>query len=65
MYRGAPEGEKVAHIHLFGIQYASDLEYIPIRDVVIQAGLPDSYATEVSKGKKLAKYVKVMRQPSV
>ena len=61
MYYSAPAGEKVAHIHLFGIRYASELESANIGSVVAQAGLQASYVTEVNKGKNLAKYVNVIQ----
>ena len=57
MYLGAPQGEKVAQIHLFGIKYARELESMSLSDILVGAGLPESYETEVSKGRKLAKYV--------
>jgi hypothetical protein len=59
MYEGAPLGYKVANIHLFGIKYASIIHsnnYNSI-DIVRAAGLNPSYATEVSKGIKLSRYV--------
>ena len=59
MYRWAPEGEKVTHIHLFGIKYARELESLSLADVLAQSGLPMSYVTEVNKGINLAKYVTV------
>ena len=57
MYDTAPYGEKVAHIHLFGIMYADALDGLKDNDIVRQAGIRPSYATEVAKGRKLAKYV--------
>ena len=59
MYQSAPKGEMVAQIHLFGIKYAHELQSLSISDVVAQAGISPRYATEVSKGRKLAKYVTV------
>ena len=57
MYNAASHGETVTQIHLFGIKYAEDLADLDIRTVVKVAGLPESYVTEVNKGKKLARYV--------
>lgn len=59
MYDGAPKGEKVANIHLFGIKYASDLRNAGITagQVVKASGLAASYQVEVNKGMNLAKYV--------
>jgi hypothetical protein len=48
---------KVVAIHLFGIRYAEQLDGMPIGEVVIRAGLPKSYQTEVRKGMSLARYV--------
>lgn len=55
----APQGYKVANIHLFGVKYASTIlkNNLNINDIVNAAGLNKSYATEVSKGVKLSKYV--------
>ncbi len=58
MYDSAPEGEKAAHIHLFGIKYADEVDGLTNIDIVRQAGLPTSYGTEVAKGRKLSKYVR-------
>ena len=57
MYDTAPDGEQVCHIHLFGIQFADELHGLTNQAIVDQAGIPKTYATEVAKGRKLAKYV--------
>lgn len=59
MYEGAPEGEKVANIHLFGIKYAADIQAAgyTAAEVIRASGLRTSYQAEVSKGMNLAKYV--------
>ena len=57
MYDTAPEGEKVAHIHLFGIKYASELAGLTNTEIVRKAGIHESYHSEVAKGRRLAKYV--------
>ena len=49
----------MAHIHLFGIMYAREMESMSLADLVIHASIPKSYATEVNKGKNLVKYVEV------
>lgn len=59
MYYNAPRGEQVAHIHLFGIRYADQLEGLTNPEIVRRAGLNDSYHSEVAKGRRLAKYVVV------
>ena len=62
MYGNAPEGEKVAMIHLFGIKYATELNRLPLKAVVDGAGVSEKYVTEVSKGRNLAKYVDLKPQ---
>jgi hypothetical protein len=56
-YEGAPHNEKVVAIHLFGIRHAGILEGFPLKDIAILAGISETYATEIRKGMKLAKYV--------
>lgn len=59
MYDNAPNDYKVANIHLFGIKYASVIHrnYYSATEIVRESGIKSSYATEVSKGMKLSKYV--------
>lgn len=59
MYSNAPKGDQVAHIHLFGIKFADVLENqrLSKKEILNNAGLPESYQTEISKGIRLAKYV--------
>lgn len=61
MYENAPKGDQVAHIHLFGIKYADIIlkNGYKATDIIRKSGLNKSYATELSKGIKLAKYVLV------
>lgn len=59
MYNNAVKGESVSMIHLFGIKYADEIKEHGVREIVERSGLNSSYATEVSKGMKLAKYVTV------
>lgn len=56
-YEKAPQGEKAASIHLFGIENAVELGSIPLKELVERAGLPDSYHTEIRKMIELARYV--------
>ena len=63
MYNSAPDKEQVAHIHLFGIKYAPQLEGLPNTEIVRRAGLPLSYHSEVAKGRRLSKYVVVKTAP--
>ena len=60
MYNNAPWGERTTHIRLFGIKYADELEVLSDKGTVREAGLPDSYSSEVYKGRKLARYVRVL-----
>ncbi|MCB2313457.1 hypothetical protein LGL55_20470 [Clostridium tagluense] len=59
MYDNAPAGYKVANIHLFGGKYASIIlgNNFKATEIIHDSGLNPSYATEVSKGVKLSKYV--------
>ncbi|OAT86017.1 hypothetical protein A6P54_17885 [Bacillus sp. MKU004] len=59
MYSKAPAGDQVAHIHLFGVKYADHIHrnHYKISEIVELSGISRSYATEVSKGIKLSKYV--------
>lgn len=61
MYFNSKEGEAVAMIHLFGIKYAVEITSSGESKVAIAnaAGIRDSYATEISKGVKLSKFVEV------
>lgn len=59
MYNNALKGESVSMIHLFGIIYADEIKKYGVKEIVEGSGLNASYGTEVSKGIKLAKYVKV------
>lgn len=62
MYFNSKDGEAVAMIHLFGIKYAAAIrnEEVSFRELAELAGLQPSYATEISKGAKLAKYVRAL-----
>lgn len=60
--RGRGRGRAVAMVHLFGIMYAGEIEACGAsnEDIVRKAGMnPNSYATEVRKGRVLAEYVTV------
>lgn len=61
MYDSAPAGEKVTHLHLFGIIYAEALARFSPNAVVKRAGIGSSYGTEVNKGRNLAKYVELKK----
>lgn len=59
-----PDVNKAAMIHLFGIINADIIESNRVRvpDIVREAGLSESYKTELSKGMKLAKYVQLKEE---
>lgn len=61
IYESAPTGDKVANIHLFGIYYSDKIENEKLnkKEILIAAGLPASYHTEMSKGMRLKQYVEV------
>lgn len=61
MYDGAPSGDAVVMIHLFGIKYAKEIREsrASARDIVRAAEMSESYATEIQKGVRLAEYVDV------
>lgn len=67
MYDNAPRGDQVAYIHLFGIIYSDALtnERLSKREILKNAGLPESYQTEISKGVRLAQYVTVNERYSL
>lgn len=54
----------VAMIHLFGIKYCREIARSGVRpiDIVLRAGMRGSYATEVSKGMRLAQFVTVREE---
>ena len=61
MYANAPKGDQVAYIHLFGIKYDRDLDRLNIERILEEAKMPNSYKTEIRKGRRLAKYVEVKK----
>ncbi|OZB38290.1 hypothetical protein MRO13_05495 [Vibrio metschnikovii] len=62
MYENAKHGESVAMIHLFGIKYADEIRKAETTatELANLAKISPAYATEISKGMKLSKYVKVI-----
>jgi uncharacterized protein YunC (DUF1805 family) len=59
MYKRAKRGERATAVHLFGIRYADQLGGAPIKEIVLRAGLTESWGTEVRKGMKLAQHVEL------
>jgi 5-methylcytosine-specific restriction protein B len=68
MYENAPDGDKVAMIHLFGIRYSSEIEKngkvsVVSKEIIKNTKLKndsqmhESYDREIFKGLKLSKYV--------
>ena len=62
-YEGAADREKVAMIHLFGIEYSDEITACGASpsEIVRMADLPESYGTEVNKARNLARFVTVKR----
>ena len=58
---GLKKQEGVAHLHLFGIMYAEQIDGMSLPELVKHARIPDSYKTEIKKGMKLSKYVELKR----
>jgi hypothetical protein len=58
MYDNALRMEQVTMIHLFGVKYSSEIKNVGIKAVVDASGIHSTYKSEVSKGVKLAKYVR-------
>jgi hypothetical protein len=61
MYLGSETGETVAMIHLFGIKYAEEISTSceSMRAIALAAGIPESYGTEIGKGVKLSRFVRL------
>lgn len=53
----APAGDVVVRIHLFGIRHARELEDVNLKRLVVEAGVPEPYATEIRKAMRLADWV--------
>ena len=59
---GSRMDRSVTAVHLFGIKYADELNRLPIKEIVLRAGLYESYQTEIGKGRNLAEYVTVTKE---
>lgn len=66
MYQSANDGETVAMIHVFGIKFAKEIKNsgVSMKKIAQAAGIKESYATEISKGVKLSKFVVIKSQPN-
>lgn len=58
-YDSAEKGEKVTMIHLFGIKYSEEIQKSNISEIITESGIYSTYKTELGKGVKLARYVKL------
>lgn len=60
MYESAAQGETSNAVRLFGVKYVSEINNCEnsIAMITMSAGLSKNYAVEISKGIKLARYVK-------
>jgi hypothetical protein len=61
MYFGSERGETAVSIHLFGIKYASEINECGLspKSLAKLAGIPETYGTEINKGRNLAKFVTI------
>ncbi len=60
-YHGAADKEVVLSIHLFGIEFSDELQGQNLKEICELANAPTSYATEIRKGMRLAKYVELSK----
>ena len=56
---GLSRGEAVSMVYIFAIKYADDLNGMDVHNVRSYSGIPEGYAAEISKGRNLAKYVRL------
>jgi len=54
-------GSVAVSVHLFGIEYADSISSCNAspKELAILAGLPETYGTEINKGRKLSAFVKL------
>lgn len=59
-YNNAHRNDATVQIHLFAIKHSVDIKksQLKINELVRQAGLSQGYTAEISKGVKLAAFVK-------
>ena len=62
MYENAKPKEQLLAIHLFGIKFADELERLSANEIALKAKSFKSYGTEIRKGMRLAKHVKVLNE---
>ena len=56
-YHTAGKGLTVVTIHLFGIEFAEELQGHNLSEICAGANVPTSYGTELRKGMRLAEFV--------
>ena len=56
-YDRAAEGDAVLVIHLFGIEFATELEGVNLQELAETATGHRSYGTEIRKGVRISEYV--------
>lgn len=61
IYDNAPIGYQMTMVHLFGIEYADDLENQKIKDIALAATQKEFLYVEIGKGIKIAKYLKLLK----
>jgi len=61
MYENAPQGDSTTMIRLFGIKYSEELKSCTcsMSEIAELAEIGINYHAEISKGIRLAKYVKI------
>ncbi|WP_420383493.1 HTH-like domain-containing protein [Novosphingobium sp.] len=59
----ASNGNRVVTMHLFAIEHAAKLKGVSLKDLASRAGIGESFATELSKGVRLANYVQITSRP--
>ena len=62
MYDAAHPDEQALSVHLFGIKYAAELSRFSAAAVARHAGPGKGYASEINKGRNLARYVTLNQQ---
>jgi len=56
-YDSAAVGGQVVAIYLFGIEFADALDGKALKEICSEAGISPTYATELSKARRLAPFV--------
>lgn len=58
-YHSAAKGMTVVTIHLFGIEFAKELQGHNLKEICAGANVPTSFGTELRKGMRLADFVSI------